>query len=164
MDHLKIVVYSDASYANLPNGGSQGGHIVFLTDDSNNCCPLAWNSTKIKRVVRSTLAAETLAFVDGLETAYLMAKTIGELISGEKETILPIYCMTDNKSLFDAVHTLKTINDKRLRIEMAMIREMVEKNEIKIKWIKSEEQLADVLTKNGASSDTLCRVINTGHF
>ena len=112
MDHLRIVVYSDASYANLANGGSQGGHIVFLNDDSNNCCPLAWNSTKIKRVVRSTLAAETLAFVDGLETAYLMAKTIGELISGEKETLLPIYCLTDNKSLFDAEHTLKTVNDK----------------------------------------------------
>ena len=29
MDSLRIVVYSDASYANLPNGGSQGGHIVF---------------------------------------------------------------------------------------------------------------------------------------
>ena len=163
-EDLRIVVYSDASYANLPNGGSQGGHLVFLSDTKGFCCPLAWHSTKIKRVVRSTLAAETLALVEGLETAFLMAKTVGEIISGKKESMIPIYCKTDNKSLFDAVQTLKTINDKRLRVEMSMIREMVENNEIKISWIRSGEQLADVLTKNGASSDSLCRVLNIGYF
>ena len=157
-------MYSDASYANLPDGGSQGGHLVFLSDANELCCPMAWHSTRIRRVVRSTLAAETLALVDGLETAYLMAKTVGEIISGEKESTIPIYCITDNKSLFDAVQTQKTINDKRLRVEISMIREMVENNEIHISWIKSGEQLADVLTKNGASSESLCRVLNIGHF
>ena len=41
---------------------------------------------------------------------------------------------------------------------------MVEKEEIEIQWIKSSEQLADVLTKNGASSESLCRVLNIGRF
>ena len=128
LQDLRIVVYSDASYANLPDGGSQGGHLVFLSDANGFCCPLAWHSTRIRRVVRSTLAAETLALVDGLETAFLMAKTVGEIISCKRESMIPIYCKTDNKSLFDAVQTLKVISDKRLRVEMSMIREMVEKN------------------------------------
>ena len=51
---LNIKTYTDASFNNLPNGGSQGGQIVFIGDDKNNICPIAWNSSKIKRVVRST--------------------------------------------------------------------------------------------------------------
>ena len=31
-----------------------------LMDNTGQCCPIAWNAHKIKRVVRSTLAAETL--------------------------------------------------------------------------------------------------------
>ena len=48
LKNLKVVVYTDASFANLPNGGSQGGQIVFLGDKHNNSCPLAWKSNKIK--------------------------------------------------------------------------------------------------------------------
>ena len=73
LDHLCLKVYTDASFNNLPNGGSQGGRIVFLCDESNNYCLLSWNSTRIKRVVPLTLAAETLSLVDGCETAlYLL--------------------------------------------------------------------------------------------
>ena len=157
-------MHSDASYANLADGGSQGGHLVFLCDSNGSCCPLAWKSVKVRRKVRSTLAAETLAFVDGAETAFLLSKIVGEIISNNKDFILPIDGMTDNKSLFDASQTLNLINDKRLQVEIGIIREMVEKEEIKIKWIKSSEQLADVLTKNGASSESLCRVLNIGRF
>ena len=48
---LHIKVYADASYGNLHDGGSQGGLIVLLCDDQNNSSPIAWNSTRIKRVV-----------------------------------------------------------------------------------------------------------------
>ena len=59
---LKIFLYNDASYANLPDGtSSTGGRIVWLVGDNGNCCPISWSSTKIKRVVRSTLAAEALS-------------------------------------------------------------------------------------------------------
>ena len=162
--NLRIVMYSDASYNNLPDGGSQGGHLVFLSDDNDFCCPLAWKSIKVRRTVRSTLAAETLAMVDGLDTAYLMAKIVGELISNSVNFILPIECVTDNRSLFEAAQTINSLTDKRLRVEMSIIRQMLDKNEMKIKWIRSNEQLADVLTKQGASSESLCRVLNIGHF
>ena len=39
---------------------------------------------------------------------------------------------TDNKSLFEAVHTNNAISDKRLRVEMAVAREKVEREEIKV--------------------------------
>jgi len=56
------------------------------------------------------------------------------------------------------------LKDKRLRVELSMIREMVDKNEINIEWIVSGEQLADVLTKHGASSKALCGVLSSGKF
>ena len=102
---LRLCVYTDASFANLPNGASQGGHIVFLTDSDGHSCPLSWQSTKVKRVVKSTLAAETLALVDGSDNAFLMSKLIAEIIYNKKKSHLPIECRTDNKSLFQAANT-----------------------------------------------------------
>ena len=67
-----VKMFADASYNNLPNGSSQGEHIVFLSDKSNNSCVVTWNSRSIKRVARSTLAAESLAFSEGCDTAYLI--------------------------------------------------------------------------------------------
>ena len=64
LECLRIVAYSDASFANLKDGGSQGGYIIFLVGSNNNYMPIAWQSRRIKRVVKSTLAAETLAMVD----------------------------------------------------------------------------------------------------
>ena len=58
-------MYTDTSFNNLPNGGNQCGQILFTTDNENWSCALVWNSSKIKHVVRSTLAVETLSMTDG---------------------------------------------------------------------------------------------------
>ena len=71
-------MFADASYNNLPNGSSQGGHIVFLSDKSNSSCAVSWNSRRIKRVARSTLAAESLAFSEGCDKAYLILELAKE--------------------------------------------------------------------------------------
>ena len=42
---LQIKLFTDAGFNNLPNGGSQGGQIIFVTD-GNSLCPLHWNSSK----------------------------------------------------------------------------------------------------------------------
>ena len=158
---LKLCVYTDASYDNLPYGGSQGGHIIFLSDSYNNSCPIAWRSTKIKRVVKSTLAAETLAFVDGAEQAFLMSHLLAEIIYKKKKSNLTIECRTDNKSLFQASHTLKTLSDSRLNVEMAIVRQMLEREEIELVWINAKEQLA-VLTKKGASRLNFLKALQEG--
>ena len=113
-------------------------------------------------LVKSTLAAETLAFVDGAEKAYLMSKLLAEILHNKKKSYLTIECRTDNKSLFQAAYTLKTLKDSRLNVEMAIVRQMLEREEIELFWIKAKEQLADVLTKKGASSLTLLKVLQEG--
>ena len=54
----------DAAHANLEGGSSQQGHLILAVHAGiTNCCVpvsvLSWQSKKIKRVVRSSLAAET---------------------------------------------------------------------------------------------------------
>ena len=72
-DKWRIIVFSDASHANLSDGtGSMGAHVVFIVDEHGNCSPLTWHSGKIKRVVRSTIAAEALSLCEGIEDTYTL--------------------------------------------------------------------------------------------
>ena len=56
----------------------------------------------------------------------------------------------------------KIISDPRLRVDVARLREMSDLQEITIKWVPSEMQLADSLTKRGASTDLLRKVLVSG--
>ena len=50
--------------------------------------------------------------------------------------ILPIKCITDSKSLHDAVYSSNDPTEKRLKIELRSIPESLEKGEIQcIKWV-----------------------------
>ena len=159
---IRIAVYSDASFANLPDGSSQGGHIIFLCDNLMNCVPISWASKKVKRVVRSTLAAETLAATDALDSAYLVSKLLAEFLSENKTREIEL--ITDNKSLYEVVNTSNLLMDKRLRVEISSLREMVEKDKVSVKWVNAAEQLADVLTKKGASKKKLIHVLKSGNM
>ena len=72
--NFRLVTFTDVAYANMSDGVSiAGGQTVFLVGENQSCCPVAWSVNKIKRVVRSTIAAETLSMIDGLETAFYLA-------------------------------------------------------------------------------------------
>ena len=163
LEDLKITVYSDASYKNLPNGASQGGQLVFLTDGVN-CAPILWHSRKVKRVVKNTLGAETLSLCQGAESGFLIAKIAWEIIHGKNDSQLPVTCITDNLSLYQSAHTTGHLIDDRLIIDMAIIREMVSKREIKLEWVPGSDQISDILTKRGASNKKLSEILERGTF
>ena len=54
-------VYTDASYANLPDLASQRGTIAFMEDETERKNIVEFKSKRIKRVCRSTFSAELLA-------------------------------------------------------------------------------------------------------
>ena len=73
-EDLKLIVFTDASHANLPDSASSaGGHVVFLVGLQNQFCMITWSSNKIKRAVKSTTAAESLTLIDGLEDVMYLA-------------------------------------------------------------------------------------------
>ena len=74
--------------------------------------------------------------------------------------IFPIHCFTDSKSLLDSVHSTKTLKEKRMKVDVCIIREMLEKHEINsINWCASEKQLADCLTKATSSPNKLISIL-----
>ena len=162
----KLVVYTDASYANIPDGvSSAGGNIIFIVGENNRCCPISWCSNKIKRVVKSTIAAEALSLVNGLDNAFYVGCLLSKIIfPQQKENGIPIISYIDNKSLFENVHATTLVSEKRLRVDLAAIQQMVNKDEVTLRWIPAAQQLSDCLTKRGASVKSLVRVLSEGYI
>ncbi len=122
---------------------------------------------KIRRVVRSTLAAETLSMADGIDLGVFLATLFCELNYGvANPKVLPIKCVIDCKSLFDAVKSTKSVTEKRLRLELSTIKESLNnKQVIDVKWVESHKQHTDCLTKHGSSPMKLLSVLeSTGNW
>ena len=75
-----------------------------------------------------------------------------------------MHVLTDSKSFMDHLNLTNIIDDTRMRVDMARIRQIVELKEAQMKWVPKEEQLADPLTKQGASSAKLLEVLNNGRW
>lgn len=112
MEDLKLQLLTDASFNNLPNGRSQAGKILFLINNKKNTCPLYWNSSKIKRVVCSTIATETLPLSDACDLPIYINKLLSEISEHEKTTQT---CGIQN--FYDAAHSMKWTLEKRFLVD-----------------------------------------------
>ena len=156
---IEVKVYGDATHASLPSGASQGAFIAFLCGN-NYVAPITWKSKKLDRVTKSPLASETMALAEAADNGFLIAKMTQEVFG---LNVLPkVTCFTDNKSLYDNLQSSKIVQDSRLRVDIARIREMVHLGEINVVWVDKTKQLADPLTKAGASCTRLLQVLRTG--
>ena len=79
-----------------------------------------------------------------------------------KSKLTSVKCITDNRSLFDAIATSKPSSEQRLRLDISALRGMKNKEEIDFQWVKGQDQLSDCLTKKGASSKTLREALSLG--
>ena len=157
-----ILTMSDAAFANLQDNVSSGcGHIILLMDPSQKCCPLSWKANKIKRVVRSTLAAEALALQEAIDCAIYLTELLREMLN-KPYIRLPIESWVDNNNAFDAVHLTTQVSDAKLRIDIADIKESMRDSDVTVRWCPGDEMIANSLTKRGANSDQLLLILNSG--
>ena len=155
-----LVLFADASFANLPDGvSSTSAHVIFLVDNERHCCPIEWRGCKIKRVVKSTQAAETLAFQEGIEAVIVIMQVIAELLPNKT---LKILAKTDKKGLVESLNSTKQVTERVLRINIASIKQFVEEHNIGVQWIPADFMLADCMTKRGASGEHLLEVFRSG--
>lgn len=135
---LKLVVFSDSTMGNLPYGGTQGEHLM---GEDGRFSPQCWQTKRIRRVVRSTLPGETLVLGDGIDSAVFLATLYSELTTGDCTcNNIPIVCVTDNHSLFDYVMSTKSVTEKRLRLEISSIKELINSGTIQqIMWSATKE-------------------------
>ena len=122
---------------------------------------LSWQSKKIKRVVRSSLAVETCSMstcqehLDWMRTMWEQM-TRGEFVLENYEQFLtarPSILVTCCKSLYYAIHkegAAPASSDKRLAIELAIVKAQAVSCETDLRWIDARYQIADCLTKQAS--------------
>ena len=81
----------------------------------------------MRRVVRSTLAAETLSLCEGLEAA-IHLNGILEEVTG---IAVDIHAFIDNRSAVDAIRSTTSVDDKRLRRDISAVKQMLERGEVR---------------------------------
>ena len=97
------------------------------------CVPLNWESKRIRRAVRSSLAAEALALSDALDDAVYLMNFFSEIMFSNNYKI-PIEIVIDNKSLYESLFSKKNVIEKCSRIDTAFIKENIN-NQIISKFI-----------------------------
>ena len=81
LDTLKIVAFTDSSFANNHDFSSQIGFVIALTDVNNNANIIHWTSVKSRRVTRSVLASELYAMSLGFDAATTIKATLDQILS-----------------------------------------------------------------------------------
>ena len=117
-----IVVYTDASNANVDQVFSCGGAVTFISS-GERCMPICWRSRKVHLVVRSTLAAESLALCDGIADAIYMQAILYEIFHFS----VPIVGVIDQEGFFQNLHSTKLVDEKRLKLDLASLKEDLSK-------------------------------------
>ena len=65
--------------------------------------------------------------------------------------------------MVESVHSTKQVDDKRLRMDIGAIRQSLDRGEVhSIRWCPGSQQLANAMTKRGASSEELLKTLQTG--
>jgi hypothetical protein len=163
-ENWKFAVFSDASFANLSDGVSSAmAYIIFMVGEDRRCCPLVWRACKISRVVRSTLAAETMALQEAVEEVTCVRQMIMQLMPKHN---FPVICKVDNKSLVDSLYSsCNSTEEKSLRINIASLKQAISRKDIEsVGWVEAKDQLADSMTKRGANSINLLAILQAGRM
>ena len=133
--------------------GAQENTLSFTAIPDGACCVIVWKSHK--RVVRTTLASETSAMVNALDSAFFVVKILTEILHSkctESPANIPIIGYTDNESLHKNTYSTTMAQEDRLQVDLSIIKEMLAKGELlQLFSIPSSDQLEDCFTKHGAN-------------
>ncbi|XP_044741974.1 secreted RxLR effector protein 161-like [Chrysoperla carnea] len=139
----QLIAYTDSDYGGDVNTGHSTSGVLIMRGG-----PIVWYSQKQRLVATSTAEAEYRAAVSSIDDVCWLRRIGKELNILEIEE--PTTLFIDNQS---AIHMLKNMSDgkitkgkKHIDISRKFIQEHIEKT-VKLKHVKSSDQLADILTK-----------------
>ena len=157
-----VIGASDASFASMPRGRSQGGYVVMIANPEvlNGEAPvnvLSYHSGLIKRVVRSSLAAEISQAATTLEETDFVRAVLAEAMY--KDFALQNWLsyvarwrqilVMDSRTGYDLLNGASLGEDRRLAIDIAAMKQALQEDggSRLIRWVPGEELPADDLTK-----------------
>ena len=140
-EHAELTGYSDSDLAgDIDTRKSTSGVLFFLGSNI-----ITWQSQKQKIVALSSCEAEYIAATTGACQGLWLARLLAELKNKEADAVT---LKIDNESAI-ALSKNPVFHDRSKHIDVRyhFIRECVEENRVKLQSIRTEEQLADILTK-----------------
>ena len=137
-----------------------------------------WKGWKPKRKVGSSLAAESQALAEAVDvlnymrpffTECLVSYTIDLRKADQVLATLPkAHVITDCKSMYGALARSESaglgLQEKRTAIEVAATRDTMRETGIRTRWVNSDRQIADVLTKPQVPNHSLLAMQSTGRW
>lgn len=152
-DSLQLIVCSDAAFSTNKSHNLQLCCILMRTDDSEKCSVIHYSSAKARRVARSVLGSEIQAFTDEFDHAYTFKYDLEAMTRKH----IPMKMLTDSKCLFDVTTKSSFTKERRLLIDIAVVKDAYAKNEInQVGHLFSDQNLADAMIKIGK-----CQALNT---
>ena len=92
-----------------------------------------------------------------------MKHLLSEMLPERSNIAIDVY--VDNQDVVDALYSTKSVDDKRLRIDISSIKEFILTGEVNsVKWCAGSLQLADCMTKKGVKVDNLVAILRTGQL
>jgi hypothetical protein len=138
---VKFQIYTDATWGSDLDDRKGVGAYIILWDGGL----IDWRARKQPHIASSSMEAEICAASEGAKEAGILLTLLKEAGVPQEEGIL---LMTDSQSMITAAK-----NDgyhaslRHVDIRHKQIFEAARVGAIKLKWVSSEEQLADMLTK-----------------
>ena len=142
-DELVVNGYTDAGFqSDKDDFRSQSGYVFCL-----NGAAVSWKSSKQATVADSTTEAEYIAASDAAKEAVWLKKFIGELgVVPSIANPIALYC-DNNGAIAQAKEPRSHQRSKHILRKFHLIREIIERGDVKICRVPTDDNIADPLTK-----------------
>ena len=167
---LGMYAWVDAGNQNRPDGGSTQGILIGLAPSSmlqgalGKVSLMSWHSNKIDRACRSPGASESQAAMSGEDLLYFARYEWSEICFGGLDVRDPDSCVrkvqgtliTDSRNVYDKLNTeVLTIKgaERKSNLELLSIKEAQQRTDLQVRWVHSEAQLSNSLTKQNGGHE-----------
>lgn len=139
---VSVSAYADSDWASdRADRKSITGWIAMLDGD-----PVSWSSKKQKVVAQSTCEAELYAEAAAINETKWLSSLLEEI--GLKLKDAPLIYGDNQSAQALSKNGIKSERTKHVAIKYAFIHDEVANERVKLQWIPTNEQLADILTKS----------------
>jgi hypothetical protein len=145
---LRLMIFTNSSFVNNNDLSRQIDYVICLAD-ATHANIIHWFSIKCKRMTRNVLAVELFVMIHDFDVDSILKSTLIKMLVIDIFLIL----ITDSKFLYDCLIRLNITIEKRLMIDVMILRQFYERRKItEMIWKHDINNLVDSMIKIKSST------------